>query len=816
MNERPFRGLCENRDLTLYIRLMFTPMKSGVRTGVSLLLPLATMLSPEGCFVPLTPREELSRETAGHRLPIDQLAAELINRRHPQRDWEPEHPVRGEIQQAGGRSALALLALLEIGQSLQEPGLDEALERVARSQNDGTYALSLRIMLFARLPEKWRPVLERDVGTLLGGFSMTVNGWGYRPDPDGKRIDNSTTQFAALALRDAAHRGIQVPDELWLRLEHRFLESQLPDGSWDYSGNGKPRASMTAAAVATLAIVRERVHRSEYDDGPSRRVRRLEDAIARGLDWLDDRFDPKRNHGHQGHLPYYLFAIERAAQATGRRRFKALDWLQEGTRVLLQRACRTSSNGELIVRSGTSPSTPDLALTLLFLHRGLLTNAVGEVDADGGDRRPVAVAAMTEQLAARIETRLGWIRIDTTREPLEEHHRWPPMLWLDLKGRQDRFEEPTDPANCRLLKAVREGHLLVCSVDGGRGSVRSLARKLAEALPGTNICPMTRAHPLVQKPWEVSAVPPAFELNNGVRPLVILVGGDPAGRLQEGHREAKRIMDLLANLCVHAHAGDFKTSGRWRVRTTKQPERIHTRPLLNLAPAGRTLIEPNALACVAARLERLHGMEIDVRTGQLEEEPVGKETTAIIISGLQAWTPSIEEWARIDEWLGAGVPVLIETTGGRGDFTASFIAAATSRYGTAIEPVAWNEPLFAETHPGDLDMTRTGWTTESIRRFGVGPHGHRLETIPTEHTGRLLVASFDLTHAMLDSPVNGVHGWQTLWVDSLLRRLLRWRHPEPEGVVPRPETDEPRDDDALPGDDGQDSPVVRTESPRSH
>ena len=294
---------------------------------------------------------------------------------------------------------------------------------------------------------------------------------------------------------------------------------------------------------------------------------------------------------------------------------------------------------------------------------------------------------------------------------------------------------------------------------------------------------------MLQKPWKVSAAPPAFEINNGVRPLVVLIGGDPAGRLQEGDRKAERIMDFLANLCVHAHAGDFETPGRWSAQNTKQPERIHTRPLLNLAPSGRTLVEPNALACVAARLERLQGLVFDGRIGRLLEEPVAKETTAVIISGLDAWSPTIEEWSRIEAWLDVGVPVLIETTGGRGDFTGSFIAAATSRYGTPIGPVPPNEPLFAEMHEEALDMARTGWTTESLRRFGVGPHGHHLETVPTEHAGRLFVASFDLAHAMLDLPVNGVHGWQTPWVDGFLRRLLRWRNPQPELMTTGPKTE---------------------------
>jgi hypothetical protein len=151
-------------------------------------------------------------------------------------------------------------------------------------------------------------------------------------------------------------------------------------------------------------------------------------------------------------------------------------------------------------------------------------------------------------------------------------------------------------------------------------------------------------------------------------------------------------------------------------------------------------------------------------------------TTAVFVSGIEDWEPREDEWLAIESWLSSGVPVMVETTGGRGGFSRTFRLAATARYGVKTEAVDSRDPLFGARLPEDLDMERTGWLPESLTRFGVGTHPHHLERVRTQHPGMLMIAEFDLTHAMLGNQATGVHGWRTPWVDSFLERLLRSRN----------------------------------------
>lgn len=727
--------------------------------------------------------------TTAFKEAIAAIVEELLDRRDPLLDWEPERPIRGEIQQSGGRTALVLLALHECGISLQQPHLEESLTRLFQSDHDGTYTLALRIMLLARLPDRWRPLLEREVSRLLGGFSTRVDGWGYRPDPDGLRHDNSTTQFAALALRDAAERGIRVPDDLWARLRDRFLGCQLPDGAWDYAGEGHPRASMTAAAIATLAICADRLHRDEYLEGTSKRTTSLERSLRAGLDWLDLNFSPKGDPGHAGHHAYHLFAIERAAQATGLRAIGRHDWLLEGASELLRRGCVRDRSQGLRVRSSTTPSTPNLALTLLFLQHGLVPEVVADLVFTPERSRPHAVPSLVRELGLRTESRLGWIRValedPTSLTSLDRP--LPAVLWLDLGRAPEAFTGDASDACSAVIQAVREGQVLVCSIDGSMGRLRRTADQFAGLLPGCEVRNLRRDDPERTGPWPVRTGPPVLTLTNGVRTLIYLVGGDPAGQLQSGGRQTARSLDLLANICSRAHVGGFQTDLGKRIRPTDTP--IRRGRFAHVGPPGRAPPEPEALPVAARRALVERGHRWDTKTGTLGSLSVGGDTDGVFLSGIDAWTPREADWDVIESWLGAGTCLFIETTGGNGGFTTHLTNEVEKRFASAAEPVTGEDPLLSTSDRSGPDPARTGWTAASIRRIGLGPHGPRLREVPTRHPGRLLLADFDLTHAMLGRDAPDVHGWRTPWVDGLLDRIALIGVHEADAGLPASDTD---------------------------
>ena len=107
-----------------------------------------------------------------------------------------------------GYTALTVLALLTAGQTYQDPRLRDAVDFLADFGMEGTYAVSLRAGVWARLPRKYATNLSKDTQWLLDGFSDQAGGWDYVQDPRTGYRDNSIRQFGALALWEAAKRGL--------------------------------------------------------------------------------------------------------------------------------------------------------------------------------------------------------------------------------------------------------------------------------------------------------------------------------------------------------------------------------------------------------------------------------------------------------------------------------------------------------------------------------------------------------------------------------------------------------------------------------
>ena len=211
---------------------------------------------------------------------IDVLVDELYRQQRKNRFWDPTTP---ELKADGGGwkmmdpqkpgwTALAVLALLHAGESYQEPRLRSAIRHLQNVEMLGTYALATRALVWAMLPDQFHGELQADAESLMKGFIVDYQALEQLGPPDfpttGRKVlvrggwhyacvhgpwmlvDNSNTQFAALALWMADRRDVKIDQRIRKILEEHVIATQLPDGGWRYREVLQPRVSPTGSRRA--------------------------------------------------------------------------------------------------------------------------------------------------------------------------------------------------------------------------------------------------------------------------------------------------------------------------------------------------------------------------------------------------------------------------------------------------------------------------------------------------------------------------------------------------------------------------------------
>lgn len=194
-------------------------------------------------------------------------------------------------------------------------------------------------------------------------------GWRYGPGGDG---DLSATQFALLALRAASQAGYpveKVAKDTWRDAANYVMKCQRPDGGFTYQvSSGKPTGSMTGCGVGCLLICKEQMELARSRDpdahAPSSKI---DDAIRKGMDWLDKNFVANQNPGGKHHY-YYLYGVERVGDLAGRKEFNGKDWYVRGAEFLLN---NQHADGKWVDATEGFPPRDVISTTLalLFLKR---------------------------------------------------------------------------------------------------------------------------------------------------------------------------------------------------------------------------------------------------------------------------------------------------------------------------------------------------------------------------------------------------------------------------------------------------------------
>lgn len=188
-----------------------------------------------------------------------------------------------------------------------------------------------------------------------------------------KMGDNSTTQFAILALGAAQEHKLPVDHSLAL-IARRFRLSQEKDGRWYYSPELKephPGPSMTCVGLLGLAggygvkVPMVKVAENPLDDP----------AIKKGLEYVanfvgeeDKREDARPPQVHT----YYLWSLQRVAVLFKLERIGQKDWYRWGKQVF---KTHQRADGSWAFRREPAAGwlgwdvTPDTCFALLFLQR---------------------------------------------------------------------------------------------------------------------------------------------------------------------------------------------------------------------------------------------------------------------------------------------------------------------------------------------------------------------------------------------------------------------------------------------------------------
>lgn len=762
------------------------------------------------------------------QLAVRVIIDELYRRKDDNSTWETKRVVRGESHQEGGQTALVVLSLLTAGETFQDDKLKYAITYLQNVGMDSTYAVAVRTLVWAMLPPKYEDHLKIDTQWLLDAFSERAGGWNYKMQPNTVRRDNSITQYGALALWEAARRGVKIDLKYWRLIEDRFLDMQLADGGWNYTGDGKSTGSMTAAGLATLFITQDLLHREEFVSINPKRQSRSSEAIANALSWMNKNFAPDENPNRFMHYFYYLYAVERIGIASGYRYFGEHDWYREAAAELLLKLCtwdattRTMAINQAAGNSDESRiKTSDLAFGLLFLSRGRVPLAINKlrIEDHSWNNRPRDVANLTGWISSNSESSLNWQIVDLKAKPqqwldapmlyLASHQ---PLPWLDSFNQsveqyvRTKRQELIDLADgkaannslatqlpeiesIRKLKQYLDLGGLMFAVNEGAGkrfskSIEDIGRIMYpqydwQTLPDT--------HWAYRMLFPVGPKRPVLRgLSNGVRELIIVSPGTDFSAAFQTHDVAKETLYRTA-ANIYFYASEFN---RPRARLAKHYVRIADEahendddmisaplPKVHIVRAihrGNWNVEPQALEVFAAEMLEQSEFDIIITHCPLSKiHTLDPKPTLVIVNSIEDMAFTSSERSALKDYITNSGVILFETPGGQGRFTLSAEEVCSEIFSSSIRSLLRHRIITGQGMRGAAKLRRLEYRPFSFESFGGRETMPRLRGMKVGDEVLVLFSREDISHALLNQPCWGVAGYKSEAARELLANVLR-------------------------------------------
>ncbi|MFH1746603.1 MAG: DUF4159 domain-containing protein [Planctomycetota bacterium] len=669
----------------------------------------------------------------------------------------------------GGDTGLALLALLYAGEDPRTEAMDESIEWLSYQTLNGTYTYGTRAHVLARVPgEKFRQRLEDDLDWLVTNIwptdSDNPGAYDYTALPDGRtrgKWDNSNSQYGVLGVWMATDAGLTAPLEYWQLVGQHWTRHQQSDGGWTYRASGQSTGSMTAAGLATLFVVLDRI----YGDNPKDAVG-LTSAINSGLTWLGREYTPENPFGDRMWLYYYLYGVERAGRASGYKYFRNKDWFREGAAFLLSKQEEDGSwrgSGELM------SDLRNTSFALMFLCHGrapLLFNKL-EHGSDWNNKLR-DVAGITHYAERTLERLLNWqiVRLDGSMDDLME----APVLYL---GGQEAWEfSEVDVQKIREY-CLRGGMVLAVTGRGGNEFAESVQALAERAFGEYRVRPMPSDHPLFsgEVQFVIEKPPSMFEVHNGVRSLMLICTDDIAEAWNRG-RGRREHLKLGCN--IYNYATD-KTTLRSRLQTANIPLRqVDTVRKIKVALIkydGPWNVEPYGWTRLKNYMNNEAKTRLLVTSGLAFDSPDLDNFKIAYITGTEAFQLSDAEKQGLRNFLRGGGTLLADAAGGRREFTEALEAHLTEAL--RAEPARLEKDSFLFTGNDITDAVNLAGV--AYARTARGSTRGEYPPLRAYRSGRRLAVIYsplDLSAGLLGTHVFDRRGYEGDSPLRIMRNLL--------------------------------------------
>jgi Domain of unknown function (DUF4159) len=495
--------------------------------------------------------------------------------------WDDE-----EVQlRPGGRTSLALLALLNAGVPPSNSIIQSGLKRLRDIPPTQTYVVGLQTMVFAQAGEEIDiQRIQRNVDWLVKARSPF--GWSYGAlGGDGKATaDNSNTQYALLGLHEGLQAGAKVDPKVLKAIQDFYVNTQNR-GGWSYhSDKGQPTMTMTTAGVCGLLITGMDLAVGQQqlrDDGSAVNCGDYTDnePVAAALEWIGERF-PKRIDSDSIRsfvTPYYcLYGIERTGRISGQRYLGGHDWYRLGCEYLVSVQKEGSWEGGFD-RSLDSQAVVATSFALLFLSKGrtpvLLTKFAHENANQWNNKRSDArhlVEFASKELFKDMfpkdpmAWRMAWQVFDVRQQEgdkTEDLRRLAaellpsPIVYLN-----GHFLRLTDKEKIILKEYVNNGGFLFAEACCGdrREFDQDFRDTMKEMFPDSELKQVENAHPVWYASGKFAVDPTKFPLwgiQQGCKWVVMYSPKPLAGYWEANDRtseQGKAAFQLGANIIAYA------------------------------------------------------------------------------------------------------------------------------------------------------------------------------------------------------------------------------------------------------------------------